>query len=65
MIDAPTFYDRQARDEYFKAAAKRPKCSWCEEPIWEDEAYKIDGNWICKTCMEDCKEYIWEEDAEW
>ena len=62
MIDAPTFYYNQARDEYLRAAAKRPKCSYCEEPIWDDEAYKIDGEWVCKSCMDDCKVNVWDDE---
>lgn len=32
--------------------AKRPLCSYCDEPITDDVAYYIEGEWICEYCME-------------
>lgn len=29
-----------------------PRCSLCDEPITEDYAYYIEGEWICCGCME-------------
>lgn len=52
---------RAKEREYREAAAKRPKCSWCEEPIWDDRAYKIDGEWVCLHCIEECEEYVWDD----
>lgn len=31
---------------------ERPVCSYCEEPIQENTAYRINGMLFCKDCME-------------
>jgi len=30
---------------------KRPKCRRCNEHIQDDEAYYIEGDWICENCI--------------
>lgn len=32
--------------------ARRPVCSFCEEPIQDEQFYNKDGEYICKHCME-------------
>ena len=32
--------------------ARRPVCSFCEEHIQEDQFYCVNGEYICKHCME-------------
>lgn len=39
-----------------------PRCAWCGEPIQDEYAYKIDGVWVCESCMEDCREEVPEEE---
>ena len=40
---------------------KSPVCSFCGEPIQEDKALHILGEWFCQRCVEENTEYI-EED---
>lgn len=28
-----------------------PRCSECDQPIQEEYAYYINGEWICESCM--------------
>lgn len=30
----------------------RPRCSECDEPIQDETAYYINGEWICEECLE-------------
>lgn len=32
---------------------KLPRCSECDEPITDEYAYYINGEWICERCMND------------
>lgn len=27
-------------------------CDWCGEPLYEDGIYKVRGDYICRTCVE-------------
>ena len=54
-------------DEFFRVESEkakwlaiRPKCSICGEPIQEESALRLDGNWICQRCVEDNTEWIEE-----
>lgn len=31
---------------------QRPVCADCDEPIQDDRAYYINGEWICMDCMD-------------
>ena len=55
---------RMQERAYRKAMARRPICAWCEEPIWHDRAYRIDGNWVCPDCLKEAEEYFYDEDDE-
>lgn len=51
------FYDYDAKlareeEEYIKRA---PICCCCQEPILDDEALYVDGEWFCKDeeCMKE------------
>ena len=35
-----------------------PECSDCGEPIQDEEAYYINGEWICESCMEQYKKTV-------
>ena len=48
MYDAFTWHEAQREKE----AARRQCCDECGEPIWEDFCYYIDGNYICKDCLD-------------
>ena len=41
--------------------AQRPVCSECEEHIQDEEAYYINGEWICESCMEGYKREVLPE----
>jgi formylmethanofuran dehydrogenase subunit E len=36
----------------------RPKCSDCNEPIQDEHAYYIHGEWICEECVEECRKAV-------
>ena len=48
--------------EQQKEIEKLPRCSECDEPIQDDEAYYINDEWICDECM---KQYRKEVHPEW
>jgi formylmethanofuran dehydrogenase subunit E len=59
----PDNYDLwEAQDvERERRRARRPVCSRCGEHIQEEEAYLIEGAFICQKCMEqDFK--VWVDD---
>lgn len=37
------------------ALNKLPKCTCCGEPIQQDDAFCIDGQYWCDNCMEDMR----------
>ena len=41
--------------------AKRPVCADCEQHIQEEEAYYINGEWICEDCMDSYRQAVWPE----
>ena len=48
-------YDR----EQSKRLAELPECRECGYPIQDEEAYYIDGEWICLECMEEYKKPVY------
>ena len=47
--------------EMERRRARRPVCSNCGEHIQDEEAYYIDGEFICEKCME--REFkVWVDD---
>ena len=38
--------------EQTKLLDELPVCADCEEPIQDETAYYINGDWICDDCME-------------
>jgi uncharacterized CHY-type Zn-finger protein len=38
------------------ALEKRPLCSWCRQRIQSEHLYNIDGDLVCQTCINGCKE---------
>ena len=45
-------------DSWEAELAKLPVCDWCGEPIHEEFAYRINGDLVCKRCLEEMKEYF-------
>ena len=45
-------------DSWEAELAKLPVCDWCGEPIHEEFAYRINGDLVCKRCLEETKEYF-------
>lgn len=50
----PDNYDAWSRyqDQQEQELAKRQRCSECDEPITDDYCYNINGEHICKSCMD-------------
>ena len=46
-------YERHEREQA-KKLNELPVCSNCGEPIQDETAYYINGEWICNDCMENC-----------
>ena len=44
--------------EQAERLAERPLCSYCDEPIQEDSAFRINDELICEECMEQFRVYI-------
>lgn len=47
--------------EQYELIKKLPRCSECDEHIQDERAYYINGEWICKECM---NQYLKEVDAD-
>lgn len=43
-------------------ANKRPKCDLCDEPIYEDFAYRIGDLLVCDQCVDNSKFYGIDDD---
>lgn len=41
--------------------AKRPVCADCGHHIQEEEAYYINGEWICERCMDSYRREVLPE----
>ena len=51
-------YMADERDRDFERwLERRPVCVCCGEHIQDDECYKVDGDLICKDCMDDMRVY--------
>ena len=38
-------------------------CAWCDEPIFDDLYFSIDGEPVCSDCVDDCRRYDIEREA--
>lgn len=63
MIEVPYFPDsydlwesHDAQQE--QALSERPICADCDEHIQEEDAYYINGEWICERCMDSYKRMV-------
>ena len=52
------FVYEEAERRNAKYEKERPHCAWCDEPITDDYAYRINGKLVCKYCLDDVKEYV-------
>ena len=56
MLTGDPVRDAESYDRYqIEQAEKRPKCAICGEPIWEDKALHLWGEWFCDECIENAK----------
>lgn len=39
-------------------ARELPECAVCGEPITDEYAYLIDGDWICRECVESSRREV-------
>lgn len=53
MMYIPDNYDlwENYEEERERAMERLPVCSFCEEPIQQDTAVRIDGLWYCDHCL--------------
>lgn len=58
-------YARYAARDY-RAEKNRPKCGWCGNRIYDDHAYRIEGDIVCPECVKNWLDDMREEiDEEW
>lgn len=59
-MNIPDNYDLWEQHEAAqeKALSRRPVCSECENPIQDETAFYINGEWICENCMDTYKKYV-------
>ena len=38
-------------------------CAWCDEPIFDDQYFSIDGEPVCSDCVEECRRFGTEREA--
>lgn len=51
----PDYTDLHARyeAEQERRADRLPRCAECDEPIYDEECYEINGELICPDCLEE------------
>lgn len=50
--DVTDLFLRHDREQEEKRQ-RLPKCGCCGETVFEDSAYMINGDLLCRTCLED------------
>ena len=45
-------------DQWEAEQAALPVCDWCGEPIQGEYAFRINGELVCKVCVDETKEYL-------
>lgn len=50
--DDPIADFNRYEDAIDRELAKLPKCSECDQPIQDENAYLINDEWICEDCMD-------------
>ena len=44
-----------ASDKSEAFASPRRICAWCDEPIFDDVYFLIDGEPVCSDCVDECR----------
>ena len=58
MKDAYDFFEEYDREQNSKIQ-ELPVCCYCDEPIQDESAYCINGDWYCESCLENhFKKYV-------
>lgn len=52
FTDDPIADHYRWEDEQQKIIDRLPECADCENPIQDETAYYINGEWICESCMD-------------
>lgn len=50
-------FDRYDREQS-RRLAERPVCVECDEPIQDETAFYINGEWICESCMDSYRQVV-------
>ena len=58
FTDDPVHDFNMQEEENYKWIQSRPKCCWCGEPIQEEYALRLDGEWMCDKCVKENRRYI-------
>ena len=44
--------------EQEQSLSKRPVCSECDNHIQDEQAFYINGEWICEKCMDTYRKWV-------
>lgn len=45
-------------EEEAERLSRLPECSLCGEPIDQESAVYMNGEWFCDECLDDCRKVI-------
>ena len=51
-------HDETLRAEREAIEKRLPICAECGNPIWDDECFFVDGDYICENCMNEKKVWV-------
>ena len=57
-VDGNVFYLAEEERREREWEESRPRCDWCGEKIYDDTAYRIGDDLVCRECIGDCVESI-------
>lgn len=60
MIDNYSMWEAHDAEQN-RQLERLPRCADCDEPIQDETAYYINGEWICEDCMEAYRRDVFEE----
>ena len=52
MLDNYDLWQRHDAEQQ-RRLSELPECCYCSQPIQDEYAYLIDGEWVCEECMDD------------
>lgn len=56
----PDNYSQFLKYDHEHSGKGRPVCACCDNPVWEEYFYRINGEIWCPDCVEETREYVEE-----